>query len=117
MYNLQRSPSPSKDLPPPPPSIKSVPDKPPAVPYTQVKPNTNVTNGNKLGIQEDHISSEEDEDDDIYDDAISVSLRMKLDVCCLRKEKTLEQVLFAESIIAMMELNSVIRHLFVLFMF
>ncbi|XP_056005143.1 basic salivary proline-rich protein 1-like isoform X30 [Ostrea edulis] len=66
-----RSPSPSKDLPPPPPSIKSVPDKPPAVPYTQVKPNTNVTNGNKLGIQEDHISSEEDEDDDIYDDAIS----------------------------------------------
>ncbi|XP_056005137.1 uncharacterized protein LOC125658706 isoform X25 [Ostrea edulis] len=67
----RRSPSPSKDLPPPPPSIKSVPDKPPAVPYTQVKPNTNVTNGNKLGIQEDHISSEEDEDDDIYDDAIS----------------------------------------------
>ncbi|XP_062583662.1 LOW QUALITY PROTEIN: B-cell linker protein-like, partial [Saccostrea cucullata] len=67
---VRRSPSPSKETPPPPPPVKSVPDKPP-VPYSQVKPN--VSNGTKMNIEEDHVSSD-DEDDDIYDDAISVKL-------------------------------------------
>ncbi|XP_061177831.1 basic salivary proline-rich protein 2-like isoform X2 [Saccostrea echinata] len=66
---VRRSPSPSKESPPPPPPAKSVPDKPP-VPYSQVKPTVNVANGTKMGIEEDHNSSE-NEDDDIYDDAIS----------------------------------------------
>ncbi|XP_061177835.1 basic proline-rich protein-like isoform X6 [Saccostrea echinata] len=68
-FSKPRSPSPSKESPPPPPPAKSVPDKPP-VPYSQVKPTVNVANGTKMGIEEDHNSSE-NEDDDIYDDAIS----------------------------------------------
>lgn len=65
-----RSPSPARDAPPLPPPSKSIPDKPAPAPYSQVKPNTNVSNGTKLGVQEDQQSSG-DEDDDIYDDAIS----------------------------------------------
>uniref|UniRef100_A0A8W8II12 SH2 domain-containing protein n=1 Tax=Magallana gigas TaxID=29159 RepID=A0A8W8II12_MAGGI len=65
-----RSPSPARDAPPLPPPSKSIPDKPAPAPYSQVKPNTNVSNGTKLGFQEDQQSSG-DEDDDIYDDAIS----------------------------------------------
>lgn len=67
---LRRSPSPARDAPPLPPPSKSIPDKPAPAPYSQVKPNTNVSNGTKLGVQEDQQSSG-DEDDDIYDDAIS----------------------------------------------
>nr|XP_022342684.1 extensin-like isoform X7 [Crassostrea virginica] len=65
-----RSPSPSKESPPLPPPVKS--DKPPPVPYSQVKPTSTVTNGARMGIQEDKPPSEDEDDtDDIYDDAFS----------------------------------------------
>nr|XP_022342680.1 leucine-rich repeat extensin-like protein 5 isoform X3 [Crassostrea virginica] len=66
----RRSPSPSKESPPLPPPVKS--DKPPPVPYSQVKPTSTVTNGARMGIQEDKPPSEDEDDtDDIYDDAFS----------------------------------------------
>lgn len=70
-FLFQRSPSPSKESPPLPPPVKS--DKPPPVPYSQVKPTSTVTNGARMGIQEDKPPSEDEDDtDDIYDDAFSV---------------------------------------------